>query len=121
MPTCAPAGWAATSTRSGRPTTRCKGLSLDVTLQPSLATAKVPVATLQAADQYTFVPPGLTPSPLEASMFQEAANIGAAHANSPDAGLQQAGQIALESHHLASELGNFKYGFTSPVPYPVLD
>jgi uncharacterized protein (DUF1501 family) len=95
-----------------------QGLSLDVTLQPSLATAKVPVATLQAADQYTFVPPGITPNPLEASMFQEAANIGAAHASSPDAGLRQAGQIALESHHLASELGNFKYGFTSPVPYP---
>ena len=95
-----------------------QGLSLDVTLQPSLATAKVPVATLQAADQYTFAPPGLTPSPLEASMLQEAANIGAAHANSPDAGLQQAGQIALESHGLYSELGSFRYGFTSPVPYP---
>ena len=51
-------------------------------------------------------------------MFQEAANIGAAHASSPDAGLKQAGQIALESHGLATQLGNFKYGFTSPVPYP---
>jgi uncharacterized protein (DUF1501 family) len=95
-----------------------QGLSLDVTLQPSLATAKVPVATLQAADQYTFAPPGLSPSPLEAAMFQEAANIGAAHANSSDLGLQQAGQIALESHNLAAQLGNLRYGFTSPVSYP---
>ncbi len=31
-----------------------QGLSLDVALQPALATTKVPVATLQAADQYTF-------------------------------------------------------------------
>jgi len=102
----------------GTPDNPLQGLSLDVTLQPSLATAKVPVATLQAADQYTFAPPGLPPHPLEASMFQEAANIGAAHANSPDAGLQQAGQTALQSHHLSSELGSFAYGFQSPVAYP---
>jgi uncharacterized protein (DUF1501 family) len=95
-----------------------QGLSLDTALQPALATAKMPVATLQAADQYTFAPPGLPAHPLEASMFQEAANIGAAFASSPDAGLQTAGSIALESHHLYNELGNFKYGFASPVPYP---
>ena len=95
-----------------------QGLSLDVTLQPSLATAKVPVATLQAADQYTFAPPGLPAHPLEASMFQEAANIGAAHANSKDAGLKQAGQSALQAHHLSSGLGSFAYGFKSPVTYP---
>ena len=51
-------------------------------------------------------------------MFQEAANIGAAHATSADAGLAQAGQTALSSHHLASELGSFAYGFKSPVAYP---
>jgi uncharacterized protein (DUF1501 family) len=95
-----------------------QGLSLDVALQPALATAKMPVATLQAADQYTFAPPGLAAHPLEASMFQEAANIGAAHATSSDAGLATAGAIALESHHLYSELGAFKYGFNSPVAYP---
>src|SRR5262249_10848811 len=79
---------------------------------------KMPVATLQAADQYTFAPPGLPPHPLELSMLQEAANIGAAHATSADAGLATAGSIALESHHLYSELGSFKYGFNSPVTYP---
>ena len=102
----------------GTPDNPLQGLSLDVALQPSLATAKVPVATLQAADQYTFAPPGLPAHPLEASMFQEAANIGAAHANSSDAGLSQAGQTALSSHHLASELGSFAFGFKSPVAYP---
>jgi uncharacterized protein (DUF1501 family) len=95
-----------------------QGLSLDTALQPALATKTMPVATLQAADQYSFAPPGLPPHPLELSMLQEAANIGAAHATSPDAGLATAGAIALESHHLYSELGSFKYGFASPVPYP---
>ena len=95
-----------------------QGLSLDTALQPALATKKMPVATLQAADQYTFAPPGLPPHPLELSMLQEAANIGAAHATSSDPGLATAGSIALESHHLYSQLGAFKYGFASPVNYP---
>jgi uncharacterized protein (DUF1501 family) len=102
----------------GAPDNPLQGLSLDVTLQPALATAKVPVATLQAADQYGFAPPGLPAHPLEASMFQEAANIGAMHARSADAGLSTAGQIALSSHHLSSELGAFAYGFKTPVAYP---
>jgi uncharacterized protein (DUF1501 family) len=102
----------------GTPDNPLQGLSLDVALQPALATVTMPVATLQAADQYTFAPPGLPPHPLEASMLQEAANIGAAHAASTDTGLSTAGSIALESHHLYSELSSFKYGFNSPVPYP---
>jgi len=95
-----------------------QGLTLDVSLHPSLATASVPVATLAAADQYTFAPPGLPAHPLEASILQEAANIGAAHAKSSDPGLATAGSIAYDSHHLFYELGNFKYGFQSPVQYP---
>ena len=38
---------------------------------------------------------------------------------SPDAGLSTAGSIALSSHHLATELGAFAYGFKTPVAYPV--
>lgn len=96
-----------------------QGLSLDVALQPALATAKVPVATVQAADQYTFVTPGIPPHPLESSIFQEAANLGAAHAKSSDIGLSTAGATAVSSHHLASELGTFAYGLKTPVAYPV--
>jgi uncharacterized protein (DUF1501 family) len=95
-----------------------QGLTLDATLHPALATAKVPVATLQGADPYGFTPPGIPAHPLEASMLQMAANLGAAHAKSTDAGLKQAGQTAYDSHHLYYELGSFKYGFASPVPYP---
>ena len=98
-----------------------QGLTLDATLHPALATAKVPVATLQGADQYQFAPPGVAPHPLEASMLQMAANIGAAHKKSTDAGLRQAGQTAYDAHHLYYQLGNFKYGFNSPVALPELD
>ena len=95
-----------------------QGLTLDVAMHPSIATAKVPVATLAAADQYTFAPPGLPAHPLEASILQEAANIGAAHAKSPDPGLSTAGKIAYDSHHLYYGLGGIRNGFNSPVAYP---
>ena len=96
-----------------------QGLTLDVAMHPSIATATVPVATLAAADQYTFAPgAGLPPHPLEASILQEAANIGAAHAKSGDAGLATAGKIAYDSHHLYYGLGAVRNGFNSPVGYP---
>jgi uncharacterized protein (DUF1501 family) len=95
-----------------------QGLSLDVALQPALAARKVPVATLSGADQYRFTPPGGT-HPLELSMFQAAANIGAMHMKSSDPGLAAAGKAALEAHRLHRQLGDFQYGFRSPVAYPV--
>ena len=98
-----------------------QGLTLDATLHPALATAKMPVATLLGADQYVFGGQGVAAHPLEASMLQMAANIGAAHKTSPDPGLKQAGGTAYDSHHLYYELGNFKYGFASPVAYPSVD
>ena len=95
-----------------------QGLTLDATLHPAIATAKMPVATLLGADQYQFAAQGIAAHPLEASMLQMAANIGAAHTKSTDPGLKQAGQTAYDSHHLYYELGSFKYGFNSPVAYP---
>src|SRR6185437_6904776 len=95
-----------------------QGLTLDVALHPSIASAKMPVATLAAADQYTFAPPGLPPHPLETSILQEAANIGAAHAKSSDAGLAAAGAVAYDAHHLYYGLGSVRSGFNSPVAYP---
>jgi uncharacterized protein (DUF1501 family) len=103
---------------TGTPDNPLQGLSLDVALQPALATAKVPVATIQAADLYTFATPGLPPHPLESSILQEAANLGAAFAKSSDPGLAAAGETAVSSHHLSSELGTFAYGLKTPVPYP---
>jgi uncharacterized protein (DUF1501 family) len=105
--------------RVGAPDNPVQGLTLDTTLHPALATAKVPVATLQGADQYNFAPtPGVPAHRLEASMLQMAANIGAAHKKSTDPGLRLAGQTAYDAHRLYYQLGAFRYGFKSPVSYP---
>jgi uncharacterized protein (DUF1501 family) len=102
----------------GKPDNPLQGLTLDVALQPAVATSKLPVATLAAADQYGFATPGLPPHPLEPSIVEEAANIGAAHAKSSDPGLRTAGQTAFESNQLYQQLGSFRFGFSSPVSYP---
>src|SRR5262249_61366954 len=49
---------------------------------------------------------------------REAANSGAAHAKSGDAGLAAAGKIAYDSHPLYYGLGGIRNGFNSPVAYP---
>ena len=51
---CARAGSAATSTAVGSPDNPLQGLSLDWRLQPALATAKMPVASIDGPDQYGF-------------------------------------------------------------------
>ena len=79
------------------------------------------MATIQAADQYTFVTPGLPPHPLESSMLQEAANIGAAFAQPRrDPQLAAAGETAVSTPTTSPrELGQFTYGLKTPVAYPV--
>ena len=71
--------------------------------------------------------PGLPPHPLESSMLQEAANIGARSASSTDAGLADGRRDRrLESHHLASELGQLHLRAqdarsptrSRPIPFP---
>ena len=57
---CVPAGSAATSTRPARTDNPLQGLSLDSGLQPALATARVPVASLDGPDELRLLPlPGL--------------------------------------------------------------
>ena len=104
---------------SGTADNPLQGLSLDVALQPALATAKMPVATLQAADQYTFAPPGLAAAsargvdvPGGGEHRRRAREVAGRRA------LRPPGSIALESHHLYSELGAFKYGFNEPGRLP---
>jgi uncharacterized protein (DUF1501 family) len=100
----------------GSPDNPLQGLSLDTFLQPSLATAKMPVASLEGADRYTFNPPGLAAHPLEAQMFEAAAALGALHSASPDVGLSAAGKAAVSAHQLAGSLRTLQ--IASPVAYP---
>ena len=101
--------------RVGTPDNPLQGLSLDTALQPALATAKVPIASLDGPDRYGFSLRRRLP--LERPLLDAAAQLGAAHAKSADTGLRQAAQAALQSHRLAGQLGTFG-AIQAPVPYP---
>jgi uncharacterized protein (DUF1501 family) len=96
-----------------------QGLSLDDTLAPALATAKVPVASIDGPDQYDF-PATRVWGEVESRML---AAIGAIGTSSPDPGLESAGSIAAQVNRLRTQLlpfqnQNGKPGYTSPVAYP---
>ena len=100
-----------------------QGLSLDGQLQPSLATARVPVAALAAADDYTFWAPGVW-DVVEDKMLAAIGSIGAVGAASPDAALQVAGSVAVQADVLRRQLDPFAQAdgnFGTKVPYPKSD
>ena len=99
-----------------------QGLSLDGVLQPALASARVPVATIEGPDQYTFWGPGVWGS-VEQRMLETFARFGGQH----DAAAEESAQIAAQSGRLRQQLLPFvakdgKDGsapaITSPVAYP---
>jgi uncharacterized protein (DUF1501 family) len=100
----------------GTPDNPMQGLSLDTFLQPALATARMPVSSLEGVDRYGFKPPRLPAHPLEAQMFEAAATLGFAHSTSRDAGLATAGKAAVAAHELADGLRALT--LSSPVAYP---
>jgi uncharacterized protein (DUF1501 family) len=100
----------------GTPDNPMQGLSLDTFLQPALATARMPVSSLEGADRYGFRPPSLPAHPLEAQMFEAAATLGFAHSTSHDAGLATAGKAAVAAHELADGLRSLSLAGT--VAYP---
>ena len=119
-----PAGSAATSTASARADNPLQGLSLDWSLQPSLGTARMPVAAIDR--------PTATTSGRAASGARSATGWSARSARSArcpthgDAGLEQATDAARQSARLYEQLAPFRpkgdaKAFTSPVPYPTRD
>ena len=62
--------------------------------------------------------PGLPAHPLEPSMLQEAANIGAAHATSSDAGLATAGRSRSSRTISTPSSARSSTGSRAPSPYP---
>jgi len=95
-----------------------QGLSLDYQLQPSLASLKVPVASLAAPDEYTFGAPGVW-GEVEHRMLQTLAPLGA---HRPDPFLNQAAKTTAQSDRLRRQLAPFAadsdHGYGSPVAYP---
>jgi uncharacterized protein (DUF1501 family) len=107
--------------RAGAKDNPLQGLSLDYQLQPALASAKVPVASLAAPDEYTFWAPGVW-GEVGDRMLQTLAPLGA-HRSDP--GLNQAAKATAQSDRLRRQLAPFAArsgnGFGSPVPYPNVD
>ena len=97
-----------------------QGLSLDYSLAPALATAKVPVAAVSSPSQFGFWAYGLD-EPLASSALDAFGRLGALGAGSP--ALAQARAASLDTGVIRDQLAPFaehegKPGFTSPVTYP---
>ncbi len=99
-----------------------QGLSLDDTLAPALATAKMPVASIDGPDQYDFYSRNVW-GEVEDRML---AAIGSLGAQPGDTGLQAVGDVAAQVDRLRTQLYPFreqdgKPGYTTPVAYPKSD
>ena len=110
--------------RSGSPDNPLQGLSLDWRLQPALATAKMPVASIDGPDQYGFWARNVW-GDVETRMLDAIGALGSLPTHGDDA-LEQATSAARQSARLRQQLLPFtpkddKPGFTSPVAYPKSD
>jgi len=107
--------------RSGSPDNPLQGLSLDWRLQPALATAKMPVASIDGPDQYGFWTRNVW-GDVEKRMLDAIGALGRLPTNG-DAALREATSAARQSARLRQQLlpftpKNDQPGFTSPVAYP---
>ena len=110
--------------RAGSPDNPLQGLSLDWRLQPALATAKMPVASVDGPDQYDFWARNVW-GEVETRMLDAIGSLGALPTHG-DAALAQATGAARQSARLREQLLPFvpkddKPGYTSPVAYPTGD
>jgi len=109
--------------RIGTPDNPLQGLSLDDTLAPALATAKLPVASIAGADQYDFGSSRVW-GQVEERMLEAFGLLGAPRS---DPGLRSVGMVARQADRLRHQLLPFQSGsdgkpaFTIPVPYPQSD
>ena len=97
-----------------------QGLSLDYQLQPSIASTRVPVASLASPDDYSFGAPGVW-GEVENRMLDAMGPLGARRR---DPFLNQAAKATYQSDRLRRQLAPFKSngnGYGSPVQYPKVD
>ena len=110
--------------RTGTPDNPLQGLSLDWRLQPALATARMPVASIDGPDQYDFWTRNVW-GEVQGRMLDASGALGSLPTNG-DPALVQATAAARQSARLREQLLPFapqddKPGFTSPVAYPTSD
>jgi uncharacterized protein (DUF1501 family) len=100
----------------GSPDNPLQGLSLTGSLEPALATAKVPVAAIDGPDQYDFYSPGVW-GQVEERMLEAIGMLGNAGAH--DAASRTAAKVAGQSATLRRQLQPFGgQKLTPAVPYP---
>ena len=101
----------------GTPDNPLQGLSMTGQLEPSLATAKVPVAAINGPDQYTFWVKNVWGS-VQNRMLDAVGGFGTLAGSDP--ALQTAANVAVQSDRLRRQLLPFadKTKLVAPVPYP---
>jgi uncharacterized protein (DUF1501 family) len=100
----------------GSPGNPLQGLSLTGSLEPALATAKVPVAAIDGPGQYDFWSPGVW-GQVEDRMLEAIGMLG--NAGGHDAASRTAAKVSAQSATLRRQLQPFSgQKLTSPVPYP---
>jgi len=87
----------------GTPDNPLQGLCLDDSLQPSMATAKVPVATLDLPSDYSFWAEGVWGPPQDI-MYSAFDTLGQAGINSHDPAMATSGGAAIQSNTLRKQL-----------------
>ena len=100
----------------GSPDNPLQGLSLTGSLEPGLATAKVPVAAIDGPGQYDFYVPGVW-GEVEDRMLEAIGMLG--NAGGHDAASRTAAKVSAQSATLRRQLQPFGgKKLTSPVAYP---
>jgi uncharacterized protein (DUF1501 family) len=102
--------------RFGSRSNPLQGLSLDGELSPTLATAKMPVAALRGAGEYSFNAPGVW-GQVETRMLDAIGALGVTQ-GSRDRALAGAGAVTAQADQLRRQLAPFRGNVGSPVPYP---
>jgi len=101
----------------GTPDNPLQGLSMTGQLEPTLATARVPVAAINGPDQYVFSVPNVWDDVAD-RMLEALGSFGAL--GKGDAAMQTAADVAVQSDRLRRQLKPFadKKTLASPVAYP---
>jgi uncharacterized protein (DUF1501 family) len=99
----------------GDPDNPLQGLSLDGELSPTLATASMPVAAIDAPARYDLETRHVW-GDVETRMLESVRELGLA-VPADDAGRAYAGKVTVQAHRLHEELEAFDGG-TPPVAYP---
>jgi uncharacterized protein (DUF1501 family) len=102
---------------SGTPDNPLQGLSMTGSLQPTLATAKVPVAAITGPDDYGFWSPGVW-GDVESRMLDAIGGLGAIHTT--DKTMKSVANVTAQVDRLRRQLAPFsgKQAAASPVAYP---